>query len=78
MNITKLQVIIELEKQEIEHRNKYKKIKLAECFPETIGYYFGKIFKASLNSSTFQEGKIYVKHVQIKDTIKSLLHYVFI
>lgn len=57
-------VIKELEAQEMEHRDKHKNIKLAECFPHTISYFFSKIFEASFNSSAFALGAIHVKCVQ--------------
>ena len=58
------QVIKELEAQEMEHREKHKDVKLAECFPHTISYFFSKIFEASFNSSAFSSGAIHVKCIQ--------------
>ena len=57
-------VIKELEAQEMEHREKHKDVKLAECFPHTISYFFSKIFEASFNSSAFSLGAIHVKCIQ--------------
>lgn len=57
-------VIKELEVQELEHRSKHKDVKLAECFPHTINYFFSKIFEASFNSSAFPLGAMHVKCIQ--------------
>jgi len=57
-------VIKELETQEMEHRDKHKHVKLTECFPHTISYFFSKIFEASFDSSAFSLGRIHVKCVQ--------------
>ncbi len=57
-------VIKELEVQEMEHRNKHKDVKLSDCFPHTISYFFSKIFEASFGSSAFSLGAIHVKCVQ--------------
>ena len=57
-------VINELEAQEMEHRDRHKNVKLAECFPHTINYLFSKILEASFNISALSIGAIHVKCIQ--------------
>jgi len=60
-------VIIELERQEMEHKNKHKDIKLVDLF-STINYYFEKLGNANDGSGSFWLGK---SHLQfIKESIE--------
>lgn len=40
-------VVDELERQEMEHHQKHKDIKLVDIFPHTISYHFGKLLEAT-------------------------------
>lgn len=46
-------VITELETQEMEHRAMHKNKKLADIFPHTISYHFGKICEATYGRDSF-------------------------
>jgi len=46
-------VMVELEKQEVEHRAMHKDKKLAGIFPPTISYHFSKIYEATYNRDSF-------------------------
>jgi len=49
-------VVTELERQEMEHRQKHKANKLTDIFPHTISYHFSKIFEATHGSGLFALG----------------------
>ncbi|NEQ47667.1 MAG: hypothetical protein F6K00_30640 [Leptolyngbya sp. SIOISBB] len=49
-------VILELEKQEMKHREIHKDKKLADIFPRTINYHFGKIHEATYSRNGFPLG----------------------
>lgn len=49
-------VIDELERQEMEHRETHKSIKLVNIFPHTISYHFSKIYEAADREDLFSLG----------------------
>jgi hypothetical protein len=59
-----LKVVEELERQEMEHRKAHKEIKLGECFPQTISYYFSKIFEATYGEDNYCLGKPHLGFIQ--------------
>lgn len=46
-------VVVELERQEMEHLKTHKANKLADTFPHTISYHFSKLFEATYKDSSF-------------------------
>lgn len=56
-------VVAELERQEMEHREKHKANKLADIFPHTISYHFSKIFEATHDSGLFDLGTLNMKMI---------------
>lgn len=56
-------VIAELERQEMEHREKHKATKLADIFPHTISYHFTKIFEATNREDLFPLGTPNIKMI---------------
>lgn len=57
---TLMEIIRTLDEAEMKHREQFKDEKLADCFPPTLGYYFGKIFEALHSSRYFPFGKMHV------------------
>lgn len=55
------QVITELEKHEIDHRNMHKDNKLVDIFPQSIDYHLRKIREATNNGDMFPIGATNVK-----------------
>ena len=56
-------VVAELERQEMEHRQKHKDNKLADIFPHTISYHFSKIFEATHREDLFPLGTPNIKMI---------------
>lgn len=56
-------VVAELERQEMEHRQKHKANKLADIFPHTISYHFSKIFEATNRKDLFPLGTVNMKMI---------------
>ena len=54
-------VVAELERQEMEHRQKHKANKIADIFPPTISYHFSKIFEATYREDLFPLGIANIK-----------------
>lgn len=57
-------VIQELERQDMEHREKHKETKLVDAFPQTIRYNIGKIFESTSSPDMFPLGEINVKMIE--------------
>lgn len=49
-----------LQKEEMEHRKKFRDEKLAALFPETLHYYFEKVYQAARGSGLWEYGAIHV------------------
>jgi len=56
-------VVSELERQEMEHREKHKNTKLANSFHPSISYHFGKLFEAINNEDVHALGAISLKMI---------------
>jgi hypothetical protein len=54
------EIIRTLDEVEMKHREQFREEKLAECFPQTLGYYFSKIFEAIHSPRYFPLGKMHV------------------
>jgi len=68
------EVIATLDDAEMKHRELHRSKKLAACFPDTLGYYFGKIFEAIHSPEYLSLGKIHVDLVsECLSGMKSLL-----
>lgn len=67
-------VVDELERQEMEHRQKHKSIKLAHIFPHTISYHFSKIFEVANSEGNLDFGAVNLKIISncIKNFQKEL------
>ena len=50
------QVVAEIERQEMEHRDKHKGTKLIKIFPQTSNYHFSKIKEATYSRDRFPTG----------------------
>lgn len=57
-------VVIELETQEVDHRKMHNAIKLADCFPRTIRYLFGKLFEATSGEDKHALGTMHLEFIQ--------------
>lgn len=57
---TLMEVIALLDEAEMKHREQHKGAKLSTCFPETLTYYFSKIFEAIHSSQSYPLGKMHV------------------
>lgn len=57
-------VTTELERQEIEHRNKHRDTKLVNLFPHTLSYDFSKVFEATYRSERFCLGSLHLKIIK--------------
>lgn len=67
-------VIIELEKQEMEHREVHRDKKLTDIFPDKISYYFSKLYEATYSRDKFSIGTPSLKMIigcieQFKDEL---------
>lgn len=54
------EVISTLDAAEMKHRELHKRKKLTSCFPDTLGYYFSKIFEAIHSPEYYPLGKMHV------------------
>lgn len=54
-------VVVELERQEMEHRKKHSGKKLLDSFPHTIDYHFSKIYESTRSSDSLPLGEINLK-----------------
>lgn len=71
---TLAEVIATLDDAEMKHRELHRSKKLAACFPDTLGYYFSKIFEAIHSPEYFPLGNIHVNLVsECLSCMKSLL-----
>lgn len=57
---TLVEVIAVLDEAEMKHREQHKNEKLSDCFPETLSYYFSKIFEGIHSPRTYPLGKMHV------------------
>lgn len=57
-------VIEKLRKEELEHRERHMKERLQDNFPDTLGYYFSKIFEAADDPSFFPLGKLHIELIE--------------
>lgn len=60
---TLTEVIAIMDEAEMKHRALHKDEKLSHCFPETLGYYFSKIFEAIHSPRTYPLGAMHVQLV---------------
>ena len=60
---TLAEIIRVLDEAEMKHRAQFIDEKLSDCFPQTLGYYFSKIFEALHSSTYFPLGKMHVELV---------------
>lgn len=49
-------ILAELEREEMEHKEKHNAIKLTEVFPQTLGYHISKIFESTMPHGYFSLG----------------------
>lgn len=71
---TLTEVILTLDVTEMKHREYHKQKKVSACFPETLGYYFSKIFEAIHASQSYPLGKMHVELVsECLSCMKSML-----
>ncbi len=70
-----LEVLLqELQKEEMEHRKKFRDEKLVALFPETLHYYFEKIFQAPRGSGLWEYGARHVSLIgKVIEKFKSAL-----
>lgn len=54
------EVIKLLDEAEMKHRKKHRGDKLVGCFPDTLSYYFSKIFEAIHSSQSYPFGKMHL------------------
>lgn len=54
------EIIKTLDEAEMKHREQFRDNKLADCFPQTLGYFFSKIFEAIHSPRYFPLGKMHV------------------
>lgn len=57
---TLVEVIAVLDEAEMKHREQHKNEKLSDCFPETLSYYFSKIFEGIHSPRTYPLGKMHI------------------
>ena len=57
-------VINELERQEMEHRNKHKDKKLIDFFPQSTRYHISKIFESTSNTTRYSLGTANIKMIE--------------
>ena len=57
-------VVKELERQEVEHREKHKETKLADAFPHTTRYHISKIFESTSSPDMFPLGDANVRMIE--------------
>ena len=70
-----LEVLLEtLKKEEMEHRKKFRDEKLAALFPETLHYYFEKVYQAARRSALSEYGALHVSLIgKVIENFKSAL-----
>ena len=67
-------LLSELRKEEMEYKERYKDESLEEVFPQSLGYYFEKIYQSARGGSSWQFGKMHVSLiVEVLDSFKSAL-----
>lgn len=57
---TLVEVIALLDEADMKHREQHNCIKLSTCFPETLPYYFSKIFEAIHSPQSYPLGKMHI------------------
>ncbi|WP_311567573.1 hypothetical protein [Photobacterium arenosum] len=68
------QVVDELKRQEMEHRNMHKDNKLGDTFPQTLSYHLSKIYEGTYTQQSFAIGKVNLTTiVKVLETFKSVL-----
>ncbi len=61
LNATLKNVIEKLKEEEMEHRQTYREVKLAHIFPQTLGYYFEKIYESIGKDTLTEYGGMHVE-----------------
>jgi hypothetical protein len=64
------EILMKMDEYESQHRKTHRDKKLQEVFPQTLSYYFSKIYEAVENPQTFPLGAMHVK--LLSECIKSL------
>jgi hypothetical protein len=57
------EVLAKMDEAEMKHRSEHRDEKLQDAFPDTLSYYFSKIFEAIHNSTYFPLGEMHVELV---------------
>lgn len=68
------EVLAKMDEAEMKHRSEHRDEKLQDVFPDTLSYYFSKIFEAIHNSTYFPLGEMHVDLVaECLESLKQLL-----
>ena len=63
-----------LRKEEMDYKKRFKNESLEAIFPQTLSYYFEKVYESARGDSSWQYGRIHITHIsEVLDNFRSAL-----